>query len=225
MRPVDRGDPPEAQLRRYQDARPHLIGHLGEYCSYCEMHLDSGLHVEHVRPKSQEPGRRAEWANLLLACWNCNPTKGARRIDPARYYWPHLDNTFRAIEYVAGGYVRPAEGLTAEQRKRAERTIRLTGLNRTPPERHGSDRRWQNRMEAWSLAQYWRNRLAVSDGASLRGAIEHLAAANGYFSVWMTVFCNDPDMRRRFIRAFRGTAVDCFDPETCQPIPRPGGAL
>jgi uncharacterized protein (TIGR02646 family) len=225
MRPVDRGAAPKVKLTRYQDARPHLIERLGEYCSYCEMHLDSGLHVEHIRPKSKERRLKTRWGNLLLACWNCNPTKGSRRIEPTRYYWPHLDNTFRAIEYVAGGYVRPAQGLTPEQWQRAERTIRLTGLNKTPPEKHGSDRRWQNRADAWSLAEYWRDRLAQRDGPNLRKAIEHLSAATGFFSVWITVFREDRDMLKRFIRAFKGTARDCFDPETCEPVPRPGGAL
>jgi uncharacterized protein (TIGR02646 family) len=225
MRPVDRGPAPKTRFARYPDARPHLIERLGEYCSYCEMQLDSGLHVEHIRPKNKDRHLETHWGNLLLSCWNCNPTKGARRIDPARYYWPHLDNTFRAIEYVAGGYVRPAQGLTPEQRERAERTIQLTGLNKTPPAKHGSDRRWQNRMEAWSLAEHWRDRLAGDGRPSLREAVRDMAVANGYFSVWLTVFREDSDMRRRLIEGFRGTAPDCFDPETYEPIPRPGGDL
>lgn len=40
----------------------------------------------------------------------------------------------------------------------------------------------------------------------------------------MTVFRNDPDMRNRLIRAFPGTATNCFDPQGA-PVPRPGGQI
>ena len=52
MRPIERGEiPTDAQgqpkvFRQYKHARRDLIDRLGEYCSYCEMHL--GLSNEEV---------------------------------------------------------------------------------------------------------------------------------------------------------------------------------
>lgn len=40
----------------------------------------------------------------------------------------------------------------------------------------------------------------------------------------MTVFADDPDMKRRFISSFVGTASECFDAEG-SPRPRHGGRL
>ena len=223
MRPINRGQDPTlgehaVVFRCYQDARPHLIGRLGEYCSYCEMHLDAALATEHVRPKSVDVESELEWGNLLLGCVNCNSTKGSRQVVVEDYYWPDRHNTARAIEQVAGGYIRPRASLSGEQRARAESTIRLTGLDKVPDEKWGSDRRWINRYEAWDQAETFRRFLADSDTAALREAIKALAVAKGFFSVWMTVFRDDADMCERFIEAFNGTDSKCFDQNTFQPI-------
>ena len=58
----------------------------------------------------------------------------------------------------------------------------------------------------------------------MRKQITFTAIGHGYWSVWMTVFKDDPDMLRRFIEAFPGTCQDCFDSK-CNPIPRLNGNL
>jgi len=58
----------------------------------------------------------------------------------------------------------------------------------------------------------------------MRATIVALARATGFWSVWMTVFTEDQDMRRRLIDAFPGTSIACFD-EQLRPLPRPAGAL
>jgi hypothetical protein len=50
------------------------------------------------------------------------------------------------------------------------------------------------------------------------------AQGRGFFSVWMTVFKNDPDMLNRLINAFPGTSGDCFDHEG-KAIHRPKGRI
>ncbi len=45
-----------------------------------------------------------------------------------------------------------------------------------------------------------------------RSIVDH-ATARGYWSVWMTVFIDEPDMRKRFIESFNGTCKVCFDKE------------
>lgn len=235
MRPIERGSRPlnpdgtVRTFREYQDARADLIARLGEYCSYCEMQLDADLAVEHVQPKDG-PGARADlaldWDNFLLGCRNCNSRKSKKAITLTDYYWPDSDNTLRMLEYSVGGIVRPHPNLSPDQQARALRTIQLVRLDYVPTQHDPQvkDRRWNNRREAWDMAERARSRLAAHDTERMREQIVETAQAKGYWSIWMTVFADDPDMRRRLIAAFLGTATTCFD-DTCLAIARPGGSL
>ncbi|EEW58748.1 conserved hypothetical protein [Ruegeria sp. TrichCH4B] len=51
---------------------------------------------------------------------------------------------------------------------------------------------------------------------------EEIAPARGFFSIWMTVFANYPDMLNRFIDAFPSTDSGCFD-TSGQPVARHSG--
>ncbi len=224
MRPVVRDSRPkdsngnEIRYAKYQDARGELIKRLGEYCSYCEMHLDASLAVEHVQPK-KPPGaannireRELNWDNFLLACTNCNSTKDNTEVNLDDYFWPDRDNTFRALKYQEGGLVTPADDLSRDLREKASATICLTGLDKQPlNDPAKSDRRWQNRLEAWDRAQRSKRNLEKCNTEYMREQIVMNAADKGFWSIWMTVFADDADMRRRFIDAFRGTCRDCFD--------------
>jgi len=165
VRPVNRGPIPtdtsgnEIIFHEYQDAREKLIERLGETCSYCEMHLDSSLAVEHVKPKKSEGSdeniqeRELDWHNFLLACPNCNSTKGNKDVVPDDYFWLDKDNTFRAFNYSEGGIITPSTELSVELQSKANATIELTGLDKRPlKDPKASDRRWQNRREFWDIA-------------------------------------------------------------------------
>lgn len=231
MRPVVRGNYPidchgdNIQYHEYSDARGELIGRIGEYCSYCEMQLDSALAVEHIQPKKPrgctqiDSQREMDWNNFLLACPNCNSTKGNTDVVLDDYLWPDRDNTFRALKYSEGGIITPA--LQGEMAHKAQNTIHLFGLDKMPSiitdmtdmnyKNRASDRRWNNRREAWDNAERAKKRLSQNDIDELREQIVETAQANGYWSIWMTVFEDDPDMCRRLIEAFPGTCKDCFD--------------
>lgn len=231
MRPIFRGDKPVdlsdkiKQFKEYQEARGDLIARLGQYCSYCEMKLDASLAVEHVQPKSLYPALEREWNNFLLACTNCNSTKGSQDIILSDYYWPDEDNTFRAFTYLEGGLVRPHPQLSDQEKNKAEATLKLTGLDKLfTPDPKFSDRRQFNRRETWDIAIMSRNNLHRRDNPEMRKQITFTATGHGYWSVWMTVFEYDPDMLKRFIEAFSGTCQDCFDYKG-NPIPRPNGNL
>jgi hypothetical protein len=76
------------------------------------------------------------------------------------------------------------------------------------------------------MAQDSRNDLQTNPGDGFRRQIARTATAQGFFSIWMTVFADDPAMRRLLIKEFTGTAADCFDTVTTQPIrPRPATDL
>lgn len=231
MRPIERGGVPLDEngtpkvFSKYQDARRDLIDRMGEYCSYCEMHLDASLAIEHVKPKKANPALEREWDNFLLGCTNCNSTKGGSDLDLDDYYWPDQHNTALALEYLQGGIVQVNPALTAAQQERAERTIELTGLDRRPDNNAtASDRRWNNRREAWEIAVISLQNLAMAPIDVMRDQIVLTARAKGFWSVWMTVFRDDAVMLERFVESFPGTCQDCFDNQF-QMVERPNGQL
>lgn len=237
MRPVVRGDVPQdrngndKQFTDYTLTRGELIRRLGEYCSYCEMQLDASLAVEHVRPKQPPDAtgvmteRELDWNNFLLACTNCNSTKGNIDVVLNDYFWPNRDNTFLALTYSEGGVISPSNQLDPDDMARAIKTISLTGLDKYPNnDPKASDRRWRNRREAWDIAQRAKQRLTQNDNDGIREQIVETAQAKGFWSVWMTVFENDTDILGRLIGAFAGTCDTCFDvANDYVPTARPGG--
>ena len=49
MRPVNKGEAPKIQFKKYQEAEPYLEERSGAYCSFCEFPLK---HVPEVDRKS-----------------------------------------------------------------------------------------------------------------------------------------------------------------------------
>ncbi|WP_321832330.1 HNH endonuclease [Thalassovita sp.] len=204
-----------------------LTARLGYYCSYCEQPITHAPEIEHVQPKFLEPGLEYSWENFLLGCKSCNTVKGKTPVDPATVAFPDIDNTFRALEFHPDGRVTVAPGLDAVSRELVEKTIKLVKLHRHPSAALKEDRptprdkRVEFRLGVWELAKLMLDRYQKNpDTADL--IAEHLAPAKGFFSIWMTVFADYPEMLHRFIAAFPNTHAGCFDPHG-QPVPRPGG--
>jgi len=119
------------------------------------------LAVEHIQSKAIPKYRHliGRWDNFLLACVNCNSTKGHKDVILAEILLPDRDNTFAAFAYSADGEVAPEPNLSPAQRSHALATLSLTGIDRAITntlDQNGKlvalDRRAQ-RMEAWSLAR------------------------------------------------------------------------
>ena len=89
MRPIERGAAPCA-YGDYKEAKQDLVNRLGTYCSYCERRIATILAVEHIQAKSLPHYAHLanDWNNFLLACVNCNSSKSAAEVDPARYLLP-----------------------------------------------------------------------------------------------------------------------------------------
>ncbi|MFV8756292.1 HNH endonuclease [Nannocystaceae bacterium ST9] len=202
----------------YAHARPHLVRHLGDYCSFCEIQLSAALAVEHIRCKDTNPDLECEWDNFLLACPSCNSTKGTKvdtEEDVDLHVWPHRQRTFDAFVYEVGGVVRVAEITNPELAERARATEALVGLGKRPGEGltrdqilRGSDRRYQKRSEAWDEAIEARNDLLEFDTPAVRKHIVRSALARGFWSVWMTVFRDIEWMQAELCEVFPGTAKD-----------------
>lgn len=230
MRPIFRGQRPldvnnnPIEFTNYKYARDYLIERIGDYCSYCETPLNSPA-IEHIQPRSLNENLETEWNNFLFACIYCNSIKKAKDTSVlSNYFWPNLDNTFRAFIYENGNTPKVNNNLTEQEQIVANNTIALTGLDRRVSSDLRDDRRYLKRNEAFRKAEEAKSDLQTLDDTTIRKRIEEQAVSTGFWSVWMTVFSDDADMRRRLIAAFKGTSSDCFDNNT-QPIPRPSGQL
>ena len=88
--------------------------------------------------------------------------------------------------------------------------------------------RVSQRMEAWAVAEEaWADVIANPGNEAVRRMAVRTARGYGFFSIWMTVFQDDADMRNRLIDAFEGTRDSgCFDAlttEVVSPAPNPDG--
>lgn len=220
MRPIDKGSIP-TWSGDYSGARQHLLHRLGKYCSYCELQLNTGLHVEHVESQHSFREKANDWTNFLLACVHCNSTKRYHlTLSRADCIWADQDNTFLALEQPEFLPPQPSSALTPSLRPLVEKVLEVTGLNRlTGP-------RQDQRYIAWSKALDYRGHLTDNDTPKQRQMIVDFAIETGFWSVWMTVFAADADMKKRLIEAFPGTELTCFDPrQDYEPINRPGGRI
>lgn len=230
MRPIKRGESPiEGEFQDYKDAKPELISRLGSYCSYCERRVVTNLAVEHIQPKDGDNGHPELigcWENFLLACVNCNSTKSAKRVELDQYLLPDRDNTFHAYTYSEDGTISVDPGLQSTQSNCALKTLQLVGLDKSIQstlDSHGNQiaiDRVSQRMEAWATAEVaYESVCSQPDDERLLLIAEKLAASTGFFSVWMTVFHDLPNVKIRLVRAFNGTKESgCFDMNTGEPI-------
>ncbi len=218
MRPVVKDDGAGRIYDEYQDALDDLADQIGLYCSYCEMVISNAPEVEHVQPKSLEPGLALEWSNFLLGCKSCNSTKGNTAVALDRIAFPDTDNTFRGLSY-SRGRVEVSQTLNEAESDLVGRLVGLVKLHRHPDEPQPQDRptrrdrRYRFRAEVWELAEKMKQTYLENGRDAVIGDLiaKELAPAKGFFSVWMTVFSEHPEILRGFIRAFPGTSTDCFD--------------
>lgn len=230
MRPVRRGPSPQsADFVPYTNALAPLVGRIGMYCSYCERLIPTQLAIEHIQAKSipRYAALEGRWQNFLLGCINCNSTKGDKEVILSEHLLPDRDNTALAYQYLPDGTVQVAPGLTAVRTRKAQATLALVGLDKasalaanTANDIQVALDRCAQRQQAWLEASVAHDELqAQPTNDLLRRMIVRLAQARGFFSVWMTVFASDTDMRLRLVKAFPGTAESgCFDPITATPV-------
>lgn len=225
MKPVAKGDAPD-KYSRYGDAKPDLIGKIGQQCSYCEAPgKPQSLHVEHIYPKKPHPKRETEWENFLLSCVTCNSYKNKHLGDKRqrslakRYLWPHLDNTFFAFIYKSDGSVGVNPALSVENQILADAILKMAGILKSPAAAKdyedlaiaydGID----NRAEAWAIVVSQRRNYVKDPTPQGVADIAQLAPKIGYFSIWMTVFGDRPEVRQALIASFKADS-NCFDANT-----------
>jgi len=206
--PLDINNTPKV-FTDHKQAKRDLIGRIGSYCSYCERKISSNLAIEHVKPKGINPALRLVWDNFLLACTNCNSTKGSANLNLVHYYWPDQHNTFIAFEYRNTGFLSPSKNPIVDSII-AKNTIELTGINVIDISDEASDTRWEERLETWFLAEeeLFDFENSTRGNNEIQGIIR-TAIGHGFWSIWMKVFENHVDVQDALIAAFTGTFTEC----------------
>lgn len=224
MRAVNKGDSPYESIKEYQDAIPFQEKRIGLYCSYCEMSIKHVPEVEHKVSKSLG-GELTVWENLLLGCKYCNTRKKDKVApqDKDLYLWPDEDNTAIAYVYEYGYPKVNKECLqeldpTGNLYKKADNTYKVVGLGNDPTKKIGEkDRRFLSRNSTYYKAQTslksWKNVREASFllKEDMKRQILMTATAEGFFSVWLTVFSGEPEICNALIESFPGTRKECYD--------------
>lgn len=88
-------------------------------CSYCESEVaDSDGHIEHMEPRSRNPARTYDYANLVISCdggtvEHCGRYKDDRKKNPnhawdaTRFSTPHHPASISLFLYLPNGRVVP----------------------------------------------------------------------------------------------------------------------
>lgn len=189
----------------YREAKVDLIQSLGEYCSYCERHINDkkALQVEHIQPKSLVPNLERIWDNFLLACASCNIHKGIKNPITLGIRLPHTDNLMLDLE------VDPDSALISANNPEGQAFIELVRLSDVAGTATPSDDRYIKRFETAEIAQ---NILEDYENGEIASKwVVRVAQTHGFFSLWYTIFQEHPEMIEELINNFEGTHPAAFD--------------
>lgn len=232
MRPVNKGTSPYEKITTYQEAEPFLNTRIGRYCSFCELPVFHVPEIEHKEGKASG-GNLTEWGNLLYACKYCN-TRKAQKVkagELGNWLWPDEDNTFLAFTYL-DGYPRVNEAFLKNKGydvyQKAVLLFKGVCLDFQPQSVRDKDKRWQKRIDTLGQAERsWKAWQKIKDTEFREDYLDTIiisAKNTGFFSVWMSVFKGDQEIKNALIDSFPGTSRDCFDQEG-NPIIRKGGKI
>jgi uncharacterized protein (TIGR02646 family) len=220
MRAVEKGLIPKDEdgtdkiYTKYGQAKDDLRDRLSSFCSYCEMNIDNQPDIEHVSPKSKNSDLETSWDNFLLACKPCNIIKDNNNDDRIGYVFPDTDNTSFLYEYSITG-VKVRDDLDDAIKVLATKTFNLVKLNRKLDTSGRSDDRAMARLNSWHKAQDALNDLIESPSPAMTRATAR--SCNGFFSMWIQLFKDYPEVKKAILENVNGTALDCYD-EDFSPI-------
>lgn len=123
------------------EIRERLRALQATLCAYCEGHLDQwGQHIEHLHPRSAYPHLTFDWTNLFLSCSqddSCGRFKDHRagNFNPGLLVDPTQEDPDHYFVFRTSGKIDVREGLTPQEKAKAEETIRVFNLNLDRKER------------------------------------------------------------------------------------------
>jgi len=214
MRPVNRSDIPlkkdgtRKEYTSYGQAKDDLRDRLGSFCSYCEMNIENQPDIEHVSPKSTNPALETVWSNFLLACKPCNIIKSNYNETRDGYVFPDTHNTSFLYEYSITG-VKVKDNLDENLKELATATFDLVKLNRKEDTSGRTDDRALARLNSWHKAQEALNDMIEAPSPAMTRATAR--SCNGFFSMWLQIFKDYPEVKRAILENVAGSAFDCYD--------------
>ena len=215
MRPINKGNIPtnkdgvDKEYTSYRQAKDDLRDRLGSFCSYCEMNIDNQPDIEHISPKSKNSELENDWENFLLACKPCNILKSDNNDNRDDYLFPDTHNTSFLYEYSISG-VKVRDDLDSTTKKLATATFDLVQLNRKLDTSGRTDDRKLARLNSWNKAQE-----ALSDLLELPNELAMIRqtarSCNGFFTMWIQVFKNYPEVKKAILENVAGSSLNCYD--------------
>ncbi len=124
------------QFRVVSEIFEALKNEFHNKCAYCETKFKNNSfgEIEHFKPKTVYSDSIYDWNNLLLVCSACNMRKSKRfpinNNKMPLLVNPVIDNPEELFTYNTKGYMLPKPDLSNNEKRKAEITIHLIGLNR-----------------------------------------------------------------------------------------------
>ena len=172
------------------------------------MNISNQVDVEHVVPKSLEPGLVHDWHNFLLACKSCNIIKSNHNESREGYLFPDTHNTAHAFAYTQT-QVKVNDVLNQQDQEQAKATLQLVNLNREKDSNGRLDDRSFARMREWDKAlESLRDYLQLQQEPMVR---QIARSPSGFISSWLEVFKDYPDVKKALLEAMPGTCMECYN--------------
>ncbi len=130
----------------YREIRRQLSAMTQAHCAFCDgaIGVESRETVEHFRPKSAFPDLAYEWNNLFPCCDMCQSNK-REMFDPDLLKPDEPEYAFNKyfVANFSTGEIEPSPHSDDSERRKAEVTIRIYGLN-LPARKIARKRTWEN---------------------------------------------------------------------------------
>ncbi len=227
MRPINKGKSPYKNITKYSDAKPYLKKAIGEYCCYCEFPISHVPEADHVVSKSKD-GSMTDWDNLLFSCKYCNTRKGDKvcNSNVDEYMWPDKYNTGLAFLYENGCPKVNIDELnqldpSGNAARMAKSIYDLVDLGEIPNNDSLANqekcKRFWKREEIRVCANDCLKQLEFFKNAGTpiptetKRLIIDMAVISGFFSIWVTVLKDYPQILMEIINAYPGTEMSYFD--------------
>ena len=105
----------------------------GTFCAYCECTLqDNKKHIEHFIQKGRVTSKTFSWENLFGSCQysdRCGVFKDKQKYNDCDLIKADIDEPENFFSFLTNGSIRPKDGLSAQNTKKAEETIRVFKLD------------------------------------------------------------------------------------------------
>lgn len=185
------------------EIREYLMAKYRGCCVYCGRNAkDVEIQIDHVRPRARGGSNRV--SNLVLACWRCNQSKGARPVEE------FLSGRPEALKRVLAGLRQPLRDAAAVNATRWCLYRRLLGTGLPVQTGSGAQTKW-NRTRFGLPKTHALDALCVGEVVSVADTQGHAmpvqCAGRGLYQRTITDRFGFPSrhrMRQKLVSGFKG---------------------